>query len=132
MSGSLIFLTAFYLKSFFVDRFAAHTKKTKKLSICLLCTGLPHKLSLKKGFCCFKKNKSVLKINGIKFLRVHPDGITPGNLIRVNLLVEIRAHKSKQALSSFEGKRSSFSIIFNVSFLTDKLSADVSPSPKLR
>lgn len=29
MSGSLIFLTAFYLQSFFVGRFAAHTKNKK-------------------------------------------------------------------------------------------------------
>lgn len=71
------------------------------------------------------KNKSVLKTNGINFLRVHPDRITPGKLIRVNLLAEISTHKSKQAQSTFEGKRSSFRIIFNLSFLTDILSAEV-------
>lgn len=78
------------------------------------------------------KNRNVLKTNGVNFLRVHPVGITPGKLIRVNLLAEISAHKSKQALSTFEGKRSSFGIIFNLSFLTDKLSAEVLLSLGLR
>lgn len=67
----------------------------------------------------------ILKTNGVDFLRVQPDGITPGKLIGVNLLVEIRAHKLRQVLSRFEGKRPSFIIIFNLTFLTDKLSADV-------
>lgn len=67
------------------------------------------------------KNRNVLKTNGVDLLRVHPDGITPGKLIRVNLLVEIRAHKSEQVLSRFKGLHS----VSSFKLLTDRLSAEV-------